>query len=384
MNSTHGRKVAWIAALAVASVMTAVTWAGVRSVTNTRTPPLAAEARPVSVAEATSAEYRARRRYVATVQPWLEAKIGPQLVSGYADTVLYRPGAAVKRGEVLATLDCRNASASAQAVAMTARALDSRQAAITKESARVQSMRDGGFVSENEAEKIAADSASSQAELLATKAKLLGTSLQVGDCVLRAPFDGEIVERSADPGTFVHPGTAMVRLVDRSIVRVVADVPEIDYALIAPGTKVDIAFLATGTKMRGTVSRRVPAADASTRTIHFEVDLPDPERVLPIGTTAELGVDVGQPVEATSLPLRAATVRGEAATVFVVDGDKARKLSMPVLGELAGMLFVARSSLPPGSRVVTDGRALLTDGDRVHTPTAAAAVESSSGNRGAL
>src|SRR5213082_3135264 len=45
------------------------------------------------------------------------ARVGPQYVSAYVGTVLVRPGAVVKRGEVLATLDCRNASAATREIA---------------------------------------------------------------------------------------------------------------------------------------------------------------------------------------------------------------------------------------------------------------------------
>ena len=125
--------------------------------------------------------------------------------------MLVRPGAAVQRDEVLATLDCRNASASSQAVGAEARAIDARQQAVAHESARVQSMLDGGFVSPNEAEQKAAQSASEQAQLAAQRAKLASTSLEVNDCVLRAPFDGEIATRTIDPGAFVRPAPRSCR-----------------------------------------------------------------------------------------------------------------------------------------------------------------------------
>ena len=80
--------------------------------------------------------------------------------SAYVDTVLVRPGDVVKRGQVLATLDCRNASASSKAVAMQARALEAEQEAIAHESARVAELNEGGFASPNEIEKHAAESAS--------------------------------------------------------------------------------------------------------------------------------------------------------------------------------------------------------------------------------
>jgi multidrug efflux pump subunit AcrA (membrane-fusion protein) len=108
--------------------------------------PLVASARPVTVIAARAATYRESRTYVGTLRPWIEADIGPQFLSVYVDTVLVRPGATVKRGEVLATMDCRNATAASQAVAAEARAIDTRQQAVAHEAARVQTLLDGGFV----------------------------------------------------------------------------------------------------------------------------------------------------------------------------------------------------------------------------------------------
>jgi len=325
---------------------------------------LAGQPKGVTVVEARAAQYRPSRRYVGAVQPWIEARIGPQLVSAYVDTVLVRPGDTVRRGQIIATLDCRNASASSKAVAMQARAIQAQQEAIAHEAARVSELKEGGFASPNEIEKSAAASVSKQAELMETQAKIQRASLEVGDCILRAPFTGEIAARSIDPGAFVHPGTAVTTLVDRSTVRIVADVPEADFGAVAAGTTVDVHVLATNRKLRAKVARRSPAADLSTRTIHVEIDVPDPDRSLPVGTTAELTVEVGHPSPATELPLIAAAVRGSKATVFVVDGQNAHKSVYAVQGERGGSLFV-EPSLKPGTRVVTEGRSLLKDGDSV-------------------
>jgi RND family efflux transporter MFP subunit len=325
---------------------------------------LSSSAKPVTVIEAQASSYRANRRYVATIAPWVEAKIGPQIVSGFVDTVLVRPGAQVKKGDVLATLDCRNANATSQAVAMQARALDARSQALSHEVARVQGLLDGGFVSANELEQRSAQSASEEAQLLATKAKLLGTSLEVNDCILRAPFDGEIATRSIDPGAFVRPGSAIVSVVDRKIVRLMADVPEGDFDVVPPETLARIHLLATDKDVTGKISRRSPAADAATRTVHFEVDLVDPARGIPVGTTAEIDVDVGQPVDATEIPLSAAKVRGSRATLFVVEGGIAKSAVFETFGESGGSLYV-KKELAPGTHVVTEGRSLLANNDRV-------------------
>jgi membrane fusion protein (multidrug efflux system) len=321
-------------------------------------------AKPVTVMEARSATYRGSRNYVGTIEPWVEANIGPQLISAYVDTVLVRPGAVVKKGDVVATLDCRNANAASRSVAMQARAMAARQEAIADEAARFNGLLDGGFVSPNEAEQKSAQSAAEQAQLLATQAQLLGTSLQVDDCVLRAPFAGEVATRSSDPGAFARPGASIAKIVDRSTVRIVADATELDFPIIAPGSPVQVHAFATGQRLGATISRRAPAADPLTRTAHFEIDVVDRDRTLPVGTTADIRIDTGVAAAAIEVPLSAATVRGEEATVFVVEGNIARRRTLRVLGEREGLLYL-EPSLSPGARIVVQGRALLNDQDRV-------------------
>ena len=330
----------------------------------------------VTVVEAKQAAYRASRSYVGTIEPWVEAKIGPQLVAAYVDTVLVRPGAVVKKGDVLATLDCRNASATSQAVAMQARALEAHQSAVAHEATRVQGLLDGGFVSANEAEQKTAQSASEQAQLLATQAKLLGTALEVSDCVLRSPFEGEVSMRTIDPGAFVRPGVSIVSVVDRTVLRITADAPESDFDVIKPNTVVKVHVLSTNKDLVAKVSRRAPAADAMTRTVHFELDVPDPERSIPVGTTGELRIEVGEPISTVEVPLSAASVRGSNANVYVVEGEIAKLHVIPIKGELAGKLYLDIGQLPVGSLIVTEGRALLNDGDKV-TPTIDRPVASS-------
>jgi membrane fusion protein (multidrug efflux system) len=335
---------------------------------------LGSQPKAVTVVVARSAAYRPSRRYVGTILPWIEARIGPQMISAYVDTVLVRPGDAVKRGQVLATLDCRNASASSRAIAMQARAIQTEQEAIAHESARVAELNEGGFASPNEIERHAADSASKQAEVMETEAKMQRANLEVNDCVLRAPFAGEVATRSVDPGAFVRPGTEVASVVDRNTVRVIAEVPEADFGVVSVGVPVTIRALATDRELYAKIARRSPAADLSTRTVHLEVDVPDPDRSLPVGTTAELGIDVGEPAPATEIPLIAASVRGSKATVFVVEGQSATKSVFKIMGERSGQLYV-EPSLRAGSRVVTEGRALLRDGDRIEAKLDDALVE---------
>jgi len=72
-----------------------------------------------------------------------------------------------------------------------------------------------------------------------------------------------------DPGAFVHPGDSVATIVDRATVRVTVEVPEIDFEYVAPGTLVRIRALANDRELAGTIARRSPAADPSTRTVHI-------------------------------------------------------------------------------------------------------------------
>lgn len=325
---------------------------------------LAASPKGVTAVRAKAAQFRETRRYVGTLSPWLEARVGPQLVSAYVSDVLVRPGASVKKDQVLATLDCRNSSAANQVVARQAQALAAEQRALASETSRFQSLLDGGFVSPNEVEQRQAKTLAEGAQLQALQAQSVGKRLEVDDCVLRAPFAGEVAVRSADPGAFVRPGSTIVSVVDRHLLRLVADAPETDFDSVRVGTAVRIALLSNGLHLDGTISRRAPAADESTRTVRFEVDLDPKGRDLPAGTTAEITLDVGRPTPATMIPSVAAKARGNKASVFVVDGNAVKKLELPLLGEREGQLFVS-PELAAETLVVTEGRGHLANGDHV-------------------
>ena len=348
----------------VAIVLVAMVGMYLRAESRTNHVALASTPKRVSVLKAKRTTFRPLRSYIGTTAAWNAARVGPQYVSAYVGTVLVRPGAVVKRGEVLATLDCLNASAATKEIAARAHAIEERQAAIQHEAERTKEMQEGGFASANELEQLTAKSAAEKAEAESMRASLVSRSLEVDDCILRAPFAGEVAERFVDPGAYLRPGNPVASVIDRNQVRIVADAPEADFTVVAPGTPVKIEVEATGAKLDATISRRAPAADDVTRTVHFEIDVANANHVLPVGSTARLTIDVGEPQPASEIPLRAATVRGDKATVFTVQGDVAKSEVVKVLGEAGGTLYL-EPKLKAGTAVVVEGRALLDDGDNV-------------------
>src|SRR5262249_7384893 len=157
----------------------------------------------------------------------------------------------------LATLDCRNASATTKAVEMQARAIATQQKATAGEAARMRQGADkGGFISQNEVGIKVAQGANQEAPPPQPRTKPAPMLLGDSDCVLRAPFDGEVATRSLDPGAFVRPGMPVVSIVDRATARFTADAPESDFGVVAPGTRVRVRVYATNTDVDGIVARR--------------------------------------------------------------------------------------------------------------------------------
>jgi hypothetical protein len=163
----------------------------------------------------------------------------------------------------------------------------------------------------------------------------------------------------------VRPGSAIATVIDRHMVRITAEVPEDDFDAVAPGTAVRIHLISTGKDLTSRIARRAPAADPGTRTTHIEIDFDNADRSMPVWTTAELSLDVGAAVPATSIPFAAATVHAGKAKVFAVEKGVAHLRRAPVIGEREGVLYVDPKALPAGTPIVTEGRNLLDDGEAV-------------------
>ena len=183
----------------------------------------------------------------------------------------------VKRGQVLATLDCRNASATSRpSPHASARARRAAGGARARGGARHE-LLDGGFVSPNEAEQKNAESAAEEAQL-ARRAGQADRQLARGERLHPArPVRRRGRHPLVDPGAFVRPGTAIVSVVDRDTVRMTADAPGERLRRVAPGTgRSTSSSTRRRTELPGPITRRAPAADPGTRTVHFEVDIADP------------------------------------------------------------------------------------------------------------
>jgi len=124
----------------------------------------------------------------------------------------------------------------------------------------------------------------------AARVKQLATSLSRNQ--IRAPFDGRVAERFADPGAVVGPGTPVVRLISAGDLLVRAAVPPEEARRLSQGQPVTVTVRTPSLKIPGTIQRIAPEVDAASQMVLIEVHLsPTPEMAGRLQTG--LVVDVG-------------------------------------------------------------------------------------------
>ena len=146
--------------------------------------------------------------------------------------------------------------------------------------------------------------------------------------VLRAPFDGTVTARYADPGALMQSATSAqtsalpvvtVSQVDR--LRVYAYLDQRDATFIREGEEADITLAERpGAHFPGTVTRLSHQLDPKTRTMLVEVDLDDKDgRIIP-GSFVRVTLKIPVP-SLVQVPSAALVLRGTAPFVVVVGAD---------------------------------------------------------------
>jgi len=115
-----------------------------------------------------------------------------------------------------------------------------------------------------------------------------------------APYDGIITSRHIDIGDLVTAGSttstsSLYTVAQISEIRVFADIPQRATA----GMNVGVPTVATadefpGRKFQGKIARTSSAIDPATRTLHVEVDIPNPDLVLMPGMYVMVNFQLAQ------------------------------------------------------------------------------------------
>lgn len=178
---------------------------------------------------------------------------------------------------------------------------------------------------------------------------------------LRAPIEGEVVERYAVLGQVVDPTQPILRIADLGRLWVELDLFERDLGKVHDGDSVEIlSETYPGRVFSGTVSHINATIDTSTRTAKVRIEVPNPERLLRPGQFVHARLATrGKSEPGIGIP-RKALLQVEGETSVFVQTGKETFVARPVeLGHAAGDLVEVRRGLIEGDRLVTEGGFVL-------------------------
>ena len=206
----------------------------------------------------------------------------------------------------------------------------------------------------------------SKASLAAAQERIQQRSVEGSELLIRAPFDGVITQRFAEPGAFVTPTTtasATAGATSSSIVElsqgleVAAKVPESDIGRIRVGQTASVRVDAfPDQRFSARVREIAPRAIKTDNVTSFvvELDLKDPAPDLRIGMTVDVDFQTGRTATSTLVPTVAIVTENGKPGVLLV-GERSQPRFEPVeLGSSSGSQTAILSDLEPGTEVFID------------------------------
>ena len=218
--------------------------------------------------------------------------------------------------------------------------------------------------------------AAQRAAIAAAQANAQAAQVALDQTVIRAPFDGVILTKSANVGDNITPFSsaadskgAVVTNADMDTLEVEADVSESSLSKINVDQPAEIQLDAfPELRLAGVVSRMVPTVDRSKATLLVKVRFIDRDpRVLPDMSAKVAFLSKPVPPEdkapVTAVQPAAIATRDGKPVVFVVADGKARQVAVSS-GRKVGELVEVKG-VKPGDKVVSNPDAKLQDGQPV-------------------
>ena len=188
---------------------------------------------------------------------------------------------------------------------------------------------------------------------------------------ITAPFAGVVTQRFANQGMLMQAGTnsstqamPLVRLSQDDLFRLVIPVPESYVHYIQIGSPVSVNVPSLNRTFPGKVARFSVDVREDTRTMHTEVDVPNPGRVLLPGLYAEATITLEHKSSALAVPIQAVN-QGDHNTVYLVTPANKIEIRPVTLGVQTASDAEVISGLTEGEMVVVGDRGALKAGQEV-------------------
>ncbi|OYW11424.1 MAG: efflux transporter periplasmic adaptor subunit [Acidiphilium sp. 37-67-22] len=279
-------------------------------------------------------------------------------VAGIVDTIDFRSGQDVKKGQLLLTLRPNN---------------DDEVLAQLEATAKLDDITYRRDLAQYQARAVSAQTVDTdRANLASAQAQVRSQKVLMQEKKIYAPFSGRIGIRAVNVGEFLAAGTAIGTLEQLDPIAVDFYLPQSALRTIHPGMKVGVTVDGfPGINFAGKVTALDSAVGTATRMIQIRAMLTNPHDELRPGMFARVSIDIGTPKDQITLPKTAIAYNPYGDTVFLVKHDKQSKTGKSAeqvfvtLGQTRGDQVAVLKGVKPGEEVVVAGQVKLKNGTPV-------------------
>ena len=284
----------------------------------------------------------------ATVTSRQVANLAPKLMARILE-VRVDVGSVVKQGEIVVVLDDRDVRTRVQQAEGALRSLEALATQADVELRRAQLLFQKQVGTRQDLDAADARSKSTRAQVAQSSDGLAEAQVMLSETSMRAPFDGIVAARLADPGDMAVPGKPIAIIHDPSALRLEANVSEACARSLAVGTPLPVRIAAEELVAR--IEEISPASDAQSRTLLVKAALTAGPHLRP-GLFASVRLACGTHT-ALLVPAGAIVRSGQLESVRVrVDGEM--RLRSVRTGKAYGDQVEVLSGLQAGSTVLVE------------------------------
>jgi multidrug efflux system membrane fusion protein len=335
---------------------------------------------PVSVTSAVQKSIPVRLQAIGNVEAYSTVSVKAR-VDGQINTVNFKEGQEVRKGEVLFRIDARPYEATLkQAEANALRDAAARDQAISQER-RYKELLDKNFISKEAYAQIATNSQTAEATARASQAALENARLSVEYCTIVSPLDGYVGKVLLQVGNLVKANDVNPLVVINQVRPIYVNfaVPEQSLGslrkyMAAGPLPVEVVPSGEATMLaEGQLIFVDNAVDPTTGTIKLRGQFDNKDLKLWPGQFVNVRVRLFEENNAILVPSRSVQTGPEGQYVYVVKADKTAELRKITVERSEGEQVVVKG-LAKDEQVVTRGALRLAPGVRVEIRTGAEAA----------
>jgi len=283
-------------------------------------------------------------------------------VMGTVTAVHVRAGDRVTAGQLLATIDDRDAAQRVRAAEQAFEAAKQGRSMAELTWQRYRKLHDEKALARQEIDQIETQKKVADAQYEQARAGLEEARVWQGFTRITAPLPGVVTERRVDPGSMAMPGMPLFTVEGDGGFQLEAAVDEALSGKVRVGTGAAVTIDTLGLDTAGRVIEVVPAVDPATRTFIVKIALAG--RGLKSGLFARVRLPRGER-EAILVPKEAVVERGQLTGVFAVDPRGIVTYRLVRTGKAFEGGLEVLSGLQAGDRIITAGLEKAVDGGQI-------------------